>query len=66
MPRAERAEVIAAEVGAEVGASIAEGVDRARALVGAQGLVVCAGSIFVLAEARAHVLGIESERAIPM
>lgn len=66
MPRAERAEVIAAEVGAEAAPSIAAGVDRARALAGATGLVVCAGSIFVLAEARAHVLGIESEPAIPM
>lgn len=66
MTRAERAEVLAAEAGGTAAQTIAEGVDRARALAGEHGLVVCAGSIFVLAEARAHVLGIASEPAIPM
>lgn len=67
MPRAERAETIAAaRAGAVAVGSIAAGVERARKLVGPAGLVVVAGSIFVLAEARAHLLGIESEPPIPM
>jgi dihydrofolate synthase/folylpolyglutamate synthase len=66
MPRAERAEVIAAHAAGEAASSIRDGVDRARALAGVRGLVVIAGSIFVLADARAHLLGIESEPPIPM
>lgn len=66
MPRAERAEAIAEAIGGSSAASIREGVDRARERAGSEGLVVVAGSIFVLAEARAHLLGIESEPAIPL
>ncbi|UJR81197.1 bifunctional folylpolyglutamate synthase/dihydrofolate synthase [Sandaracinus amylolyticus] len=66
MPRAERPEVIAQHAHTQSAPTIASGVDRARARAGQSGLVIVAGSIFVLAEARAHVLGIENEPAIPM
>lgn len=66
MPRAERAVAIAEAAGGEIAGSIPEGVDRARALAAEDGLVIVAGSIFVLAEARAHLLGIPSEPPIPM
>lgn len=66
MPRAEQAENIARAVGGVTAKTIREGVDVARRLAGEEGLVITAGSIFVLAEARAHVLGIESEPAIRM
>ncbi|AKF06178.1 bifunctional folylpolyglutamate synthase/dihydrofolate synthase [Sandaracinus amylolyticus] len=66
MPRAERADAIASHARAESAPTIPAGVDRARARAGTGGLVIVAGSIFVLAEARAHVLGVENEPAIPM
>ena len=66
MPRAASAETLASACGGEAASSVAEGVDRARSLAGPGGLVVVAGSIFVLAEARAHWLGLEAEPAIPM
>jgi dihydrofolate synthase/folylpolyglutamate synthase len=64
MPRAERAEVIAAHASAEHAPSIREALERARSIAGAAGLVVVAGSIFVLAEARAALLGLPSEPPI--
>ncbi|MFO0681510.1 MAG: Mur ligase family protein [Sandaracinus sp.] len=47
-------------------ASVAEGLALAKARAGANGLVVVAGSIFVLAEARAAALGIAQEPPIAM
>lgn len=46
--------------------SVADGIDLAREIAGAGGIVVVAGSIFVLAAARAHLLGIASEPPIGM
>jgi len=46
--------------------SVAEGLELAKARAGARGLVVIAGSIFVLAEARAAALGLEQEPPIAM
>lgn len=66
MPRAEVAMNIAHASGGVAAGNIQEGIELARARAGEDGLVVVAGSIFVLAEARAHVLGIESEPAIRM
>jgi hypothetical protein len=42
------------------------GLERARVLAGPAGRVIVCGSIFVLAEARAHVLGIEQEPLVAM
>jgi dihydrofolate synthase/folylpolyglutamate synthase len=66
MPRAELAENIARSASGVAAKTIREGVDLARERAGEDGLVIVAGSIFVLAEARAHVLGIESEPSIRM
>ncbi|MFW5926305.1 MAG: bifunctional folylpolyglutamate synthase/dihydrofolate synthase [Myxococcota bacterium] len=41
-------------------------VDRARRLAGEDGLVVVAGSIFAMAEARAHLLGVRTDPPIAM
>jgi len=64
--RAERPEVIAADVSGHVASSVREGLDEARRRAGPGGLVVVCGSIFVLAEARAHALGIDQEPLIAM
>lgn len=46
--------------------SVAEGLALARQRAGSRGLVIVAGSIFVLAEARADALGLPQEPAIAM
>ena len=46
--------------------SVAEGLALAKARAGTRGLVVVAGSIFVLAEARAAALGLQQEPPIAM
>jgi len=66
LTRAERPEVIAAEVSGTVAPSVRGGLDEARRRAGLGGLVVVCGSIFVLAEARAHALGLEQEPLIAM
>jgi dihydrofolate synthase/folylpolyglutamate synthase len=65
LSRAERAETLARAAGGESAASIPEAIERARALAGPEGQVVVAGSIFLLAGARAHLLGLESDPPIP-
>lgn len=50
----------------EVAATIEEGLARALALAGDAGRIVVCGSIFVLAEVRARVLGIEADPPIAM
>ena len=66
--RAEDPAVIAARgaIAGEVCSDVEGGLVRARALAGPDGLVVVAGSIFVLAAARAAALGIEQEPPIAM
>jgi dihydrofolate synthase/folylpolyglutamate synthase len=63
LARAERPEVMAAFLTGAVAPSIRDGVDEAR--LRGDRVVVC-GSIFVLAEARAHLLGLPHEPPIPM
>jgi dihydrofolate synthase / folylpolyglutamate synthase len=46
--------------------SAADAIARARRAAGHDGLVIVAGSIFLVAEARAHVLGLRSDPAIRM
>ena len=64
--RAENAEVLAAACGGRAAKSVVDGLEEARSLAGPAGRVVVCGSIFVLAEARAHVLGIDQEPLIAM
>ena len=64
--RAEKAEVIAEAVGGSAAPSVIDGVEEAKRRAGEGGTVIVCGSIFVLAEARAHVLGIEQEPLIAM
>lgn len=66
LARAERPEVLAAAGGGEAAESVIAGLERARVLAGPGGRVIVCGSIFVLAEARAHVLGIEQEPLVAM
>lgn len=67
-PRAASGENLAA-VWADLGygalktASVPGAVEEGRALAGAQGVVLVTGSLFVVAEAREHVLGLLSEDA---
>jgi dihydrofolate synthase/folylpolyglutamate synthase len=65
-PRALEAEQVAAAfsqdgVRAQPVASVSSAVDGALAETGRDGLVCVVGSLFVAAEARAHVLGVEHE-----
>lgn len=66
LSRAERPEVLASALGGVAATSVAEGVELARGRAGAGGLVLVCGSIFVLAEGRAHVLGVPHEPLIAM
>ncbi len=70
LARAEKAEVIADAIAERMettaASSVIEGVDEAAKRAGEGGLVIVCGSIFVLSEARAHVLGIEQEPLIAM
>jgi len=65
--RAEDPRVLAAAFpGAHAASDVEAAVGRAQRLAGRRGLVVVCGSIFVLAPARALVLGIESDPPIAM
>jgi dihydrofolate synthase/folylpolyglutamate synthase len=65
--RAEDPAVLAAAFeGTHVARDVADAVRRAQRLAGKRGLVVVCGSIFVLAPARALLLGIESDPPIAM
>lgn len=66
LARAERAEVLARHVGGHAASSVADGLEDASRRAGAAGLVVVCGSIFLLAEARARLLGIEQEPLLGM
>jgi dihydrofolate synthase/folylpolyglutamate synthase len=54
-------EALAARHAGQVAASVDEGVARARAAVGPRGLVVIAGSILLIGEARANLLGLRRD-----
>ncbi|MBN8611301.1 MAG: bifunctional folylpolyglutamate synthase/dihydrofolate synthase [Deltaproteobacteria bacterium] len=66
LARAEKAEVIAEAVGGSAAPSVIDGVEEAKRRAGEGGTVIVCGSIFVLAEARAHVLGLAQEPLIAM
>lgn len=57
---------MATQVPGEVAADIPTALERARELVGARGLVVVTGSIFLVGAARAALLGLPSDPAIDL
>ncbi len=57
---------LAARFGGEALPSVADALARARALVGPHGLVVVAGSIFLVGEARARLLGLDRDPAVAL
>ena len=59
-------EPMVAQYGGESAASIADGLSRARSLVGSRGLVVVTGSSFVVGPARAHLLGLPTDPPVDM
>ncbi len=65
-PKSVAPEEFAAALPGEVASSIGEGLRRARTIVGPRGLVVVAGSIFVVGPARAALLGIKMDPPIDM
>jgi dihydrofolate synthase/folylpolyglutamate synthase len=67
MPRApESAKVFTSIRDGVVARSVHEGVARAERLAGPDGLVVVGGSIFLVQEARAHVLGLRTDPSVGM
>ncbi len=67
MPRAPKsAKVFAAIREGTVARSVREGIAKAEKLAGPDGLVVVGGSIFLVQEARAHVLGLRTDPSIGM
>jgi dihydrofolate synthase/folylpolyglutamate synthase len=64
--RAESPEALASHAAGAPCANVPEALERASAAVGADGLVVVCGSIFTVAEARAHLLGIVSDPPVPL
>jgi dihydrofolate synthase/folylpolyglutamate synthase len=65
-PRAAEPESLAAHAPGETVRDVSAALARARALAGARGQVVVAGSIYLLAEARALALGVRTEPPIAM
>lgn len=66
MRRATDLRALAAIRPGTLAATVEDGFSHARALAGADGLVVVAGSIFLMAEVRARVLGLEEDPRIGM
>ncbi|MCB9623456.1 MAG: bifunctional folylpolyglutamate synthase/dihydrofolate synthase [Sandaracinus sp.] len=67
MPRApESAKVFTALRPGAVARSVHEGVAKAEKLAGPDGLVIVGGSIFLVQEARAHVLGLRTDPSVGM
>ncbi len=67
VPRAPKsAKVFTAIRDGVVAKSVHEGIAKAERLAGPDGLVVVGGSIFLVQEARAHVLGLRTDPSISM
>jgi dihydrofolate synthase / folylpolyglutamate synthase len=64
--RAESAHVLAARHGGEGFDSVRAALARARKLAGRRGLVVACGSIFLMSEVRARVLGVRADPVIAL
>lgn len=65
-PRAESARVLAERHGGEARESVPRAYERARKLAGKRGLVIACGSMFLMAEVRALVLGIAADPVIAL
>lgn len=65
-PRAESAEVLAKRYGGEAIERVPGALARARKLAGRRGLVIACGSIFLMAEVRARVLGVRADPTIAL
>jgi folylpolyglutamate synthase/dihydropteroate synthase len=65
-PRAEAPEALAERYGGEAFESVPTALKRARKLAGKRGLVVACGSIFLMAEVRARVLGLRMDPPIAL
>jgi dihydrofolate synthase/folylpolyglutamate synthase len=59
-------EALGAVLAGRQAGSVSQGLKEARRLVGPDGLVVVAGSIFLVGEARAHLLGLPSDPAVAL
>ncbi|MET0285500.1 MAG: folylpolyglutamate synthase/dihydrofolate synthase family protein [Polyangiales bacterium] len=65
-PRAEEAAALAERYGGEAFDSVATALTRARKLAGKRGLVIACGSIFLMTEVRARVLGLRTDPLIAL
>jgi dihydrofolate synthase / folylpolyglutamate synthase len=65
-PRAESAEVLADRYGGEAIERVPAALARARKLAGKRGLIIACGSIFLMAEVRARVLGVRADPSIAL
>jgi dihydrofolate synthase / folylpolyglutamate synthase len=65
-PRAEAAELLAERYGGEAFESVPTALKRAQKLAGKRGLVIACGSIFLMAEVRALVLGLRMDPLIAL
>ncbi len=63
-PAADVARAVGGRVPVEQAATVAGAVDRGRQLAGAAGRVIVTGSLFVVGEAREHVLGIAGDELL--
>ncbi len=65
-PRAEVAELLAARYGGDAFADPGRALARSRKLAGRRGLVIACGSIFVMADVRARLLGLRADPPIAL
>jgi dihydrofolate synthase/folylpolyglutamate synthase len=65
-PRAESARVLADRYGGEAIERVPSALARARKLAGKRGLIIACGSIFLMAEVRARVLGVQADPSIAL
>lgn len=66
LSRAERPENLAAAFGGEPAASIDRAIERSKVLAGDEGEVIVAGSIYLMGEVRARLLGLPTDPPIAM
>jgi dihydrofolate synthase/folylpolyglutamate synthase len=65
-PRAESAQLLAQRHGGEAIERVPAALSRARKLAGKRGLIIACGSIFLMAEVRARVLGVSADPVIAL
>jgi dihydrofolate synthase/folylpolyglutamate synthase len=65
-PRAESAHTLAVQYGGEAIENVPAALARARKMAGRRGLIIACGSIFLMAEVRARVLGVSADPSIAL